>query len=265
MTPNSGANSATSINTPGLPSSNVQSPAAPTGAPQNSQVASPFNQSPTVISPAPTNSAAAATNAANAVNSTMTGTGNAAVNAGAARSGSVSTTDAIDSSLAGSAAVTGDVPRIDANTQNTRANSPAFNRPINSLASGSELTDEAANTVRAGETVRSIREASPSSRDALYGQVNSRLENTGRIVSDLELKGRELKGDSRIYFKSVTEDLRDKEKALKRSLNAVRRASNDNWSDVQARLASDYEAYASSVARAQAAASVNDGAATTTR
>lgn len=197
----------------------------------------------------------------------MNGTANSAVNAGAARNGVVgtssSTADAVNSSLAGSAAVQGDIPSSDVNRRSmeARANAGAdiqSQTPINGLATGNNLSTSATSVLSPGETVRDIRSANQSSRDALYSQVNGRLENAGRLVSDLDHRANELRGDAKTQFKAAAADIRDKERALKRSLNDVRKASNDNWSDAQARLAADYEAYATAIARAQAAAGVGD-------
>lgn len=183
------------------------------------------------------------------------------VNAGAARSGTLglppsSTSPAIESSISGSAETRSS--ETNSNGVNVGASgsvgatSPA---PINLLPSGSQLSSQAANMLQPGDTVREIREAQQSGRDTLYSQINSRLENSGRIISELENRGQQLSGDAKSEFKAASSALRDSEKALKRSLSDMRKASSDNWSEAQAQLASDYEAYAAAVARAQAAAS----------
>jgi hypothetical protein len=230
----------------------------------------PVNPSPNAVNPnlgavnPPTGAVNPGTNPVNPTIPNSSG-----VNAGAARSGAVSgstsTADTINSSLAGSAAAQGDVPSANINNRgaNARANGQVLSGQqggMSGLATGGELSAEAASVLSPADAMRDIRSASQSSRDGLYSRINSRLENSGRITSSLESRGRDLKGDAKTEFKAAADDLRDREKALRRSLNEVRKASNDNWSEAQAQLASDYEAYAAAVARAQAAANTSGSA-----
>lgn len=220
---------------------------------------------PTATAPSDTN-----INSATTASRPMNGTANSTLNADAARNGaagtSSSTTNVVNSSLAESAATQGDLPAADVNRRNAnvRANATVNgqNQPmINGLATGAELSAGAIAVLSPAETVQDIRSATPSSRDALYSQINTRIENNGRIISDLDHQARALRGDAKTEFNAAASNLRDSEKSLKRSLNDVRKASNDTWSDAQARLATDYQAYAVAVARAQAAVNAGTAAA----
>jgi len=199
----------------------------------------PVNRPVTPATPASPASAQATTATSNAINGTST------------------TSDAVNSSLAGSAATQGDVSMRNGTMSSNANTNASANGQINGLATGAELSGNAGAALSPAETVRDIRAASQSSRDTVVSQVNTRIENTGRVISDLNRQARNLSGDAKTQFKAAMDDLHDKERSLRHSVNDVRKASNDNWSDAQARLASDYEAYATAVARAQAAASVN--------
>jgi hypothetical protein len=169
-------------------------------------------------------------------------------------SGNSETAGVVDSNLAGSAVIQGDVKANENQNRNAAANATA-NGQLNALATGAEASG-VINVLNPGDIAREIRSTSDTSRDVLYAKVNAKLDTGERVLSDINRQARELRGDARTQYKAAADNVRDAEKALKRSLNDARKATNDNWSEVQARLASDYEAYASAVARAHAAATV---------
>jgi hypothetical protein len=164
------------------------------------------------------------------------------------------TAGVVDSSLAGSAVIQGDVKTNENLNRSAAANANA-NGQLNALATGAESSG-VINVLSPGDIAREIRSTSETSRDVLHAKVNAKLDTGERVLSDINRQARELRGDARTQYKAAADNVRDAEKALKRSLNDARKATNENWSEVQARLASDYEAYASAIARAHAAATV---------
>lgn len=169
------------------------------------------------------------------------------------RAANSETSGVVDSSLAGSAVIQGDV-KTDNKNRNAAANATA-NGQLNALATGAEASG-VVTVLNPGEMAREIRGTSETSRDMLTAKVNAKIETGDRVLSDINRQARELRGDARTQFKAAADNVRDTEKALKRTLNDARKATNETWSEVQARLAADYEAYAAAVARAHAAATV---------
>ena len=69
-----------------------------------------------------------------------------------------------------------------------------------------------------------------------------------------ERVARDLRTDARARFDTAYQQVRVSEETLRRSLLDARRASPERTAEAQARLASDYEAYADAVAAAEATA-----------
>lgn len=99
-----------------------------------------------------------------------------------------------------------------------------------------------------------IRATSLSSRDHVIADLESRLSATETALSGLEGPSREMTAEGRKHFKALSDDVKDRARALRKSAQAARKASEQEWDSARAQLAADYEAYAAALARADAAA-----------
>jgi hypothetical protein len=134
---------------------------------------------------------------------------------------------------------------------------------IHASATGQERGLAVANTVSGGaaaslnvpDVVHQIHDTSFAGREAVTKDVDAKIDATSHTLSDLRHSARELKGDARDRFNAAYDDVRAKEKALKSSLKEARKATEANWAEAQAKLASDYDAYAQAVASAEATTS----------
>jgi hypothetical protein len=97
-------------------------------------------------------------------------------------------------------------------------------------------------------TAAHLRNATRDNRDKVLAEVDTNLEASRRSVAALREQGRQLKKEAREQFKAAAEEVRVREKALRESLKAARKATGDQIPAAQARLAADYEGYATAVA-----------------
>lgn len=225
------ANAATRATPPALPSAAAAGQAAANNAAAARGAANSAAHSPAVTGA--TSTAASATNAAGASIPTTAGT----VNAGAANS----THSSVDASRQGVNAKT------DA-TMNGAARAPGLNGTANGQVSASLNTTE---------MTAQIRNSSFETRDGVYSQVDANLQTSHVAMAQLRQRGSQLSGQARDQFKNAYEQLRLREQALRESLREARSASAATYADAEAKLASDYEAYAQAVAAAEAAGAVN--------
>ncbi len=103
-------------------------------------------------------------------------------------------------------------------------------------------------------TVAQINGAALQTRDGVVTQVNGQIQNADQALGGLRTTGRELKGDARKQFDAAYDDVRARERDLKRSLREANNAKDDTWADARSKLATDYDAYVQAMARAEAAA-----------
>lgn len=220
---------------PVLPSAAASGQAAAQSAAANSAAAqgaaNAAAHSPSVTGA--TSTAASATNAAGAPIPTTSGT----TNAGMANSTSTS----VDASQ----------NRVKANAQ-TNAAGTARAPGLNGTANG-----QVSASLNAPVMTAEIRNSSFETRDAVYSQVDASLQTTHVAMAQLRQRGSQLSGQARDQFKNAYEQLRLREQALRDSLRDARSASAATYADAQAKLASDYDAYAQAVAAAEAAGAVN--------
>ncbi len=98
-------------------------------------------------------------------------------------------------------------------------------------------------------TIRDIRSTTFDTRKSLLNEVSDRIDAGNELVSSLKRDPRAVNADTRTEFNSALNDVKAKEKILKRSLKEAGNASNaDAWMVAQPTLAADYEAYATAVA-----------------
>ena len=93
-----------------------------------------------------------------------------------------------------------------------------------------------------------IRNATRESREEVFAGIETSVEASKRSLAQLRLEGREVRKEARAQFKAANEEVRAREKALRASLKDARRAAPDKAAAAQARLAADYEGYATAVA-----------------
>jgi len=180
-----------------------------------------------------TSTGASATNAAGAPIPATAGTANAGM-AG-------STEASVDASR----------NRVNAKTQTNAAgtaSAPGLNGTMNGQVSAS---------LNAPAMTTEIRNSSFETRDTVYSRVDASLQTTHVAMAQLRQRGSQLSGQAREQFKNAYEQLRIREQALRDSLRDARSASAATYADAQAKLASDYDAYAQAVAAAEAAGAVN--------
>ena len=97
-------------------------------------------------------------------------------------------------------------------------------------------------------TAAHLRNATKDNREKVLADVDANLDASRKSVAALREQGRQLKKEAREQFKSAAEEVRVREKALRESLKAARKATGDQIPAAQARLAADYEGYATAVA-----------------
>jgi hypothetical protein len=112
-------------------------------------------------------------------------------------------------------------------------------------------------SLNSAETLSQVRAATRDTRDHVFTEVNARIEAGARKLNELRQTGRRLEGAARDKFDAAWNDVRAKEKAAKASLKEARKAKDETWAEAQAKLASDYEAYATAAAEAEAMAQGN--------
>lgn len=107
------------------------------------------------------------------------------------------------------------------------------------------------------QTLSALRESSIEQRDATLEAVHTRFDQSAAAAAQLRESGAQLQGDARARFKTAWKDVRSSERSLKRSLKAAQRADAEGWVEARERLATDYDAYAAAVSRAEVAAASN--------
>jgi hypothetical protein len=124
-------------------------------------------------------------------------------------------------------------------------------------------------SLRPQEMGTTIRESADGARKVVLGRVGTLVDASADAAAELRGTAKRLDADARARFKVAWDGVREKEKAVKRSLKAARRARGETWVAAREHLASDYETYARAVAEAdviargespQAAASESGGA-----
>ena len=146
----------------------------------------------------------------------------------------------------GAAGVNADRPLpADANAA-ANADAAAQTHGLNAQSSGAINVSTA---LSPSDTIHAIQTTTFDERKSLLNEVSDRMDAGKKLVSSLKRDPRAIDADVRTQFNSALDDVKVKEKILKRSLKEARSASNaDAWSVAQTTLAADYQAYATSVA-----------------
>ena len=96
---------------------------------------------------------------------------------------------------------------------------------------------------------RSIRDTTVATRDQLMTDIESRITASENAVSAINKTTREMSAAGREQFRAASDDVKEKAKALKKSMQAARKASGPEWESARTQLAADYDAYVAALAR----------------
>lgn len=108
----------------------------------------------------------------------------------------------------------------------------------------------------ASQTVAAINAGAYASREQLVADIESRMKAVDTAMKPMQDSTRQMSADGRTQYKAAEDEIKQAERALRNSLRAARRASATEWESARAQLASDFQAYASSVSRLDAAAGI---------
>ncbi len=104
-----------------------------------------------------------------------------------------------------------------------------------------------------GPTVTTIRSAAFATREQLTTDVDQRMDAGAKAMVEFKERAKLLDASAQAEFKAAVKDADARAKQLKKSVNAARKDSEQTWGKDRDSLAADYEAYASAMARAEAA------------
>lgn len=111
-------------------------------------------------------------------------------------------------------------------------------------------------SLEANRIAAAIRAQPDTAREQLFTDIDTRLAASATALRGFRDSTREMSAANRDQFEAAADDLKAKEKALKKSLNVARKADAQNWQAARAQLAADYEAYAAAAARLDALAGI---------
>jgi hypothetical protein len=94
-----------------------------------------------------------------------------------------------------------------------------------------------------------IRSATMANRDQMLSDIESRVKASEQALSSMHSTMSQMSEDGRKAFNSASDEVKAKAKALRATLKKARNASEQEWDSLRTQLASDYEAYATSVGR----------------
>lgn len=178
--------------------------------------------------------------------------------AGAASTGPGGSSAAVGSGLnsgVSGAGNAGEIETIGMRQDRLRAEADA-NGQGTALAPGLAVTDahSASVALDAGPTVTTIRSAAFAAHEPLAADVDRRMEASAKAMVELKQRAKLLDASAQAEFKAAVKDADARAKQLKKSAKAVRKGSQETWDKDRDSLAADYDAYASAMARVEAAA-----------
>ena len=101
-----------------------------------------------------------------------------------------------------------------------------------------------------------LRGASIGTRAQVIADLESRLTSAESALNSIGSTTAEMSADGQKQFKAASDEVKEKARALRKSVQAARQASDAQWESARAQLASDYEAYAAALARIDAASGI---------
>lgn len=125
----------------------------------------------------------------------------------------------------------------------------------NGLSVATVASDRTRASLRMDETVHAIRGASFATRDQVTAEVQARLDDSEKVVTELRVKADAAGDKSRAAFARALANVRKQERQVRADLRAATKAAGEStWGSVQSELAKSYGAYAKAVAEAEVAA-----------
>jgi hypothetical protein len=118
------------------------------------------------------------------------------------------------------------------------------------------MASGASGSLSKAETVHAIQAQAMDSREELLADLHARTDASAKAMADVRKSGAKLEGEERANFNAASAEVKATERALKKSMKAAEKADASAWTDARAKLATDYEAHASAVAKAEAASRV---------
>lgn len=106
-----------------------------------------------------------------------------------------------------------------------------------------------ANSMDTVTFVPTIHASSYTAREQLISDIEQRVANSDAGMASYRATLNQMSADGRRSFESASDDVKDKAKALQKSIKSARKAKDSNWEGSRAELASAYEAYAAALAR----------------
>ncbi|HUR58007.1 MAG TPA: hypothetical protein VM029_09890 [Opitutaceae bacterium] len=113
-----------------------------------------------------------------------------------------------------------------------------------------------ATSVDSVTVVPTIRAGMYESRDQVLTDIETRLKNSNTAMSTIRSTSSSMSESGRMQFKAAEGQVKEREKALRKSIKAARKANAQEWDAARTQLAADYEAYASALASVDASAGV---------
>lgn len=137
-----------------------------------------------------------------------------------------------------------------------RTPAPAM-APEPGLLPTGRTTVSVATAVDSTTVLPTVRASMFESREAMIADIENRLNNADKALASVRSSSAQMSATGRDQFKAAEDDVKAREKALRKSLRAARNASASGWEAARNQLASDYEAYATALARVDAATGVS--------
>lgn len=109
-----------------------------------------------------------------------------------------------------------------------------------------------ATAVDSATVLPTIRAGTFETRTQLVADVENRLKNADHAMASLRNSSAQMSAAGRAEFKAAEDDVKAREKALRKSVRAARNASATEWESARMQLAADYEAYATALAHLDA-------------
>jgi hypothetical protein len=110
----------------------------------------------------------------------------------------------------------------------------------------------AAASLNRAATMQTIQQQAMESRAQLLAELHTRVDASEKAMASVRQSGAKLHGEAKAHFGTASSEVKVREKALQQSLKAAEKADAKGWATARAKLAGDYRAYASAVARAEA-------------
>jgi hypothetical protein len=109
-----------------------------------------------------------------------------------------------------------------------------------------------ATSLESAKFAPTIRLTTISTRDPVMADIESRMKASERAMAAANASMAGMSDEGRKQFKAAAEEVKDKARELKRSVQAARKATEQDWDAARTELASDYEAYAAALAKVDA-------------